>query len=218
MTHYLIIGNDICLKEDHIASLKTKFLPSSDSKNFDYDVLYAQKTSSEELKRILFALPAVAQERLVVIRGGDALKSPQQDLLVDFVTSDQRQTRLIVEGDWTDRDPFVKKIRSFFSVKAFFLPDKENIFAVTRMLMAGRPAEALTVLHQIIDDGSHPLQIMGGLVWFWGKEARARMGQEEFEKGLLFLQEADLNIKRSRLPPEQALEVVISKMSLLLKR
>ena len=51
---------------------------------------------------------------------------------------------------------------------------------------------------------------MGGLVWSWGK-ARSFARRENFQKGLVALQEADLNIKRSRLAPQQALEVLVVK-------
>jgi hypothetical protein len=41
------------------------------------------------------------------------------------------------------------------------------------------------------------------------------MPPAKFEKGLLALGEADLNIKRSRLKPEQALELLVVKLCAL---
>ena len=71
-----------------------------------------------------------------------------------------------------------------------------------------------------IDNIYHPwytrtLQLMGGLVWFWGK-LKQRISAEKFKKGLLHLQEADLNIKRSRIKAEYALEVLVVKLCLLI--
>ena len=57
---------------------------------------------------------------------------------------------------------------------------------------------------------------MGALVWFWGK-SQDRMPGERFRKGLLVLQEADVNIKRSRLKPEYAVEVAVIKLMRLLE-
>jgi DNA polymerase III delta subunit len=51
-------------------------------------------------------------------------------------------------------------------------------------------------------------------VWYWGKEGRM-LAKTKFERGLQALEEADLNIKRSRLNPEYAVEkLVVELMSL----
>ncbi len=82
-------------------------------------------------------------------------------------------------------------------------------------VMANDPAQALKILNELLEEGIHPLQIMGGLLWFWGKE-KFRLKGDRYNKGLLVLQEADLNIKRSRLLPEHAIEVVVVKLCSLL--
>jgi DNA polymerase III delta subunit len=58
---------------------------------------------------------------------------------------------------------------------------------------------------------------MGALVWYWGKEGKT-LGQERFERGLKALEEADLNIKRSRLNPQYAVEKLVVELGLLLRR
>ena len=55
---------------------------------------------------------------------------------------------------------------------------------------------------------------MGALVWYWGKEGKA-CGKERFERGLKALEEADLNIKRSRLDPQYAVEKLVVELGLL---
>lgn len=201
-----------------MSSLKQKVLPAADSQQLDCDVLYAPKLSPDDLKKSLLSLPAAGKKRLVILRNGEKLQPAHKDLLTDFVQSDQAVTVLILEAQWTAGEKFVREMKKFFSVKECVLPEAENIFAVTRMLTSRRPADAVRILNEILESGAHPLQIMGGLVWFWGNKARPMIDRERFEKGLLFLQEADLNIKRSRLSPEYALEVLISKMSVLLSR
>ena len=82
-------------------------------------------------------------------------------------------------------------------------------------MTARNPVEALKILGNLLVEENHPLQIMGGLIWFWGK-SRTRLSADQFKKGLMCLQEADLNIKRSRLKPEHTLEVLVVKLSSLI--
>lgn len=214
--HYLFLGEDGKLKDEKISALRKKTLPSKDAQKFDCDVLYAHKLSAEKLKRSLMTLPAVASERLIIIREGGKLKQQHKDLLIEFFESGQAVSIVVLEAAWSVKDKFVQKISRFVKIEEFAAAEGENIFAVTRMMTARRHADALKILHKILDDGQHPLQIMGGLVWFWGNKARARLSRERFEKGLLCFQEADLNIKRSKLSPNHALEVLIAKLCVLL--
>ena len=78
-----------------------------------------------------------------------------------------------------------------------------------------RASEALQILANLYAQDVHPLQIMGGLVWFWGKQ-RQKISTERFKKGLAALHKADLNVKRSRLKPEYAVEKVVVELSGLL--
>jgi DNA polymerase III delta subunit len=89
------------------------------------------------------------------------------------------------------------------------------VFDMTKLIAAGRPKDALKMLSDFYSEGVHPLQIMGGLVWFWGKEGRL-LQKEKFERGLKALEEADLNIKRSRLDPEYAVEKLVVELTGLL--
>jgi hypothetical protein len=113
-----------------------------------------------------------------------------------------------------ERDSLWAEIRSFAKVHETRKGVKENVFDMTKKMTAGNGAEALQILNRLYDDGAHPLMIMGGVVWAWGNE-RGRVSAENFEKGLRELQDADLNIKRSRLDPEQALEIVVVKLAAL---
>jgi DNA polymerase III delta subunit len=214
--HYLILGEDKRRKDEEINSLKKGLLFSSDAQKFDCDALYAHKLSPEELKRSLMSLPAISRQRLVIIREGEELKQQHKEMLSEFFESDQKTTVVILEAELSASDKFVQKISGYAQIKEFAVAQGENVFAVTRMMMSRKHTEALTILHEIMDAGQHPLQIMRGLVWFWGNKARARLTQDRFEKGLLCLQEADLNIKRSKLAPDYALEILLAKLCVLL--
>ena len=82
-------------------------------------------------------------------------------------------------------------------------------------VMSRSPKDALKILGDIFSSGTHPLQVLGGLVWFWGK-TKNRLSSQNFNLGLRELQQTDLNIKRSRLKAEYVLEVLVVKLCSLL--
>jgi len=96
-------------------------------------------------------------------------------------------------------------------------PEGPNVFDMTKLITARRSGDALKMLDGFYRDNVHPLKIMGALVWYWGKEGKA-LGPERFERGLKALEEADLNIKRSRLNPQYAVEKLVVELGLLLNR
>jgi len=215
--HYLFLGDDSVSKEQRILAFRKKFFPSLDAVRFDCDTFSASKVSAEELKKSLLALPAMGPSRLVIVREIEKLKAEQQRILKEFFESGEGHTTVVLEGDCGLKDKFVQAIRSFVTVEeALAAKETVNVFDVTRLMASFRQAEMMTALHQVLDTGAHPLQIMGGLTWFWGNKARSRVSRQRFEKGLLFLQEADLNIKRSKLPPDYALELLVTKLCVLL--
>ena len=101
-----------------------------------------------------------------------------------------------------------------------FLPDgtiSNNAigFFMAAVEFDGDPAPDLVVQHQSSSG-------IGGLYWlrgksFTGKEGKT-LGKERFERGLKALEEADLNIKRSRLNPQHAVEKAVVELGLLLRR
>ena len=213
--HYLFLGDDEQSKNARISAVRAKIFSSEDARKFDCDILYAGRLSADDLKKSLIALPALSRQRLVIIRSGEKLSKKQKELLLEFCASDQQKTVVILELVSSGRDGFVKSFRKFAKAEEFVHQERENVFALTRMMSARRHADALKVLHALIGAGQHPLQIMGGIVWFWGHKARARVSRDGFEKGLLYLKEADLNIKRSKLSANTAMEVLVAKLCLL---
>ena len=213
---YFILGEDRTLKDQKITELKKKFIVSSDILVFDHDVLDAQKLSAENLKKTLLALPTLASHRLVIIHNVHKLDAQNQKIIQDFFKAKNVKTVLILESQTLKpQDSFVKSLGSAVHVIHCALPQPLNVFDMTKAMGLRRADEALKILYQLVSDGNHPLQIMGGLSWYWGK-CRERVSRLKFQKGLSVLQEADLNIKRSRLKPEQAVEVAVVKLCGLL--
>ena len=212
---YFLLGKDNTSKETKIAELRKKYLPSPEAQKFDYEVLHANKLNPQILKKALLSLPAMAGKRLILIRDSHTLNPHNKKLIMEFVSSNfaETMTVLILESsELGANDSFVKKIKPFTKAPIMTgAPEKKaNVFDMTRAMTGRRKTEALKILSELFSDGVHPLQIMGGLVWFWGNKAKKIT--PSFEQGLAALQEADLNIKRSRLKPEYAIEVLVVKL------
>jgi len=214
--HYLFLGNDSITKDEKIGELKKKILSSLEAQKFDYQVLHGNKLNSDDLKQALLFLPAVAKQRLVVIRAIHKLSLHNKKLILEFLQAGEGHVVLIFDSDESDlKNSFIAKLKTYTKTHSFSGASKENLFDMTRAITARNPVAALKILANLLAEGNHPLQVMGGLVWFWGK-SRTRLSAERFKKGLMCLQEADLNIKRSRLKPEHTLEVLVVKLISLL--
>lgn len=213
---YLFLGQDLNRIHQQIADLKKKILGGDGLLDFDFEFLHAHKLDSDTLKKALEALPAVAAKRLVVVHEAHRLSVHNKELIESFLEARLATTELVlISPEWSDKDAFVKKIRPFLSVTGHGAQEELNVFDITRQIDTRKPGEALKVLYQLLEGGAHPLQLIPGLIWFWGNKCRGRVTAEKFEDGLKAFQEADLNIKRSRLKAEQAVELLVVKLCAL---
>ncbi len=209
---YLFLGQDTLAKDVKLTELKKQFLKTKEAFEFDLETLYAQTLAADELKKSLLNLPVVSKKRVVVIKDAHKLSPYNKGLIEEFTSDAPDYLILILDSEiWEAKDSFVKKISPFAKVTAFEQRPELNVFALTNTIAMRNSMESLKILTQLLVKGDHPLQIMGGLVWYWGK-SKDRMPSERFKKGLLALEETDLNIKRSRLKGEYALEVLIVKL------
>ena len=213
MTVYLFTGQETDKKEKEITKIKEALLKVKDAKQFDYDNLQAHKLNADTLKQSLDALPVVSQQRLLIIREVEKLDKHNKDLILEYANRKDAHVVLLLDAFKPDlKTSFFRKISELAEVKRF---DKglscENAFDMTKAISARQPDRALKILNDVLDHGDHPLQILGALVWFWGKN-KPRVSVGRFQRGLDELQEADLNIKRSRLKPEHTLEILIVKL------
>lgn len=213
---YLLLGEDRAAKDRKIDGIKSSCLASDDARPFDYESLHAVKLDPAVLKKALIALPAVADKRLVLIRKAEKLSQHNKDIIQDFIRADNPRVVLVLESDERSlKGAFFRDVMSVAQVVRFGRELREsNIWDVTRAIERRNSGEALRILNTLMHNGDSPLRIMGGLVWFWGS-LKGRISSEGFKKGLLVLQEADLNIKRSRLRPEYAVEIAVTKLSSL---
>ncbi len=207
----LLLGQDTNAKETHISEFRKKLFKDPDALQFDYEVLYGAQLSAEELKKAFVALPILSKQRLIVIRECHRLNPRCQDLILAAANT-SGSYELILESDKLEmKDSFVVRLGKPVKIVQTAKKQTLNVFKLGDMISERKSPEAVRMLSQLLLQGDQPLQIMGGLVWYW-KNARNALGTKEFMKGLEALQEADLNIKRSRLKPEHALEVLVIKL------
>lgn len=217
MMIYLLLGEDSVAKDHKIAELKIKILRSTEAVKFDYVVLHAAKLDAPEFKKILLELPAVADQRFIVLRTVQKLSAQNKKIFLEFMDQDPTHAAVVLDFDETaGKDDFFNQVSARAKVVHFQTRPRQNVFDMTKAISACDPTQALKILDELLLDENHPLQIMGGLVWFWGNRMKQRLSKDRFKKGLLELQEADLNIKRSRLKAEHTLEIVVVKLCSLL--
>ena len=161
-------------------------------------------------------MPAVAPRRLILIRHIHKLKNDVASALASYCKEATQYCDVILETSMELKGE-LKDLVSFAKVSNFGFKGELNIFDMTKLMSLKKTTESLKMLYEFYNQGMYPLQMMGALVWYWGKEGRV-CGKERFEKGLKALQEADLNIKRSRLNPQYAVEKLVVELGLLRQR
>lgn len=210
---YLLVGNNSLAKDEKIAEIKeTIFAGRNDALQFDFEVLHGHKLTSADLKKSLITLPAVVKKRLILIRQLEKLTQQNKTILIEIIEQKPDYMELILDTFEPANNAFYKKVTSHAKVFQFGVSVKQNVFDMTKALSANDPVKALKILNDLYIDGQHPLQIMGGLVWYWGKN-KNRIAGDQYQQGLLELQRADLNIKRSRINPEEAVEILVVKLA-----
>ena len=214
--NYLFLGNKTDLKSQKINQIKSKYLKNKEAQHFDYVSLYSDKLDKDTLKEALIDLPAVATKRVVVIHFIEKLKKDHQRIIEEFLKEKASATVLILNSDKADlKNVFVTRLKK---TTEFFMCDsgaKRNVFDMTRDIEQSNPLGALKTLFELVADGEQPLRILGALLWFWGR-MKNKVSRHCFQQGLLYLQEADLNIKRSRLNPVYSIEKCVVSLSALL--
>jgi len=217
MKHTLLLGSNTFQKDQRIAQMKEELFHDDQAIRFDCQTLYGHKVSADLFKESLMALPAMAPKRLLIIRELKKLSADNQKILLAFLEQRHAHAICICDGEGMEATTALsKKLKPYMEVVDFNTGKSKSIFDVTNALGYGKRAEALKALYELINEGNHPLQLMGGLVWFWGKQ-KTRLSRECYKKGLLEIQEADIHIKRSRLKADYTLEVLVTKLSLLLQ-
>lgn len=209
---YLVLGQDQAAKEQNIAEIKSKALPSKESLAFDYQVLHGFKLDNETLQKALLALPVAGKVRLVLIRQADELKADQKTLIAQLYEKAKKSLVVILEAvAIDDKDSLYTKFGREINILSFAPKVRPNVFKLVDEILARREVNALKLLNELLENGDHPLQIIGGMLWKW-KNAKNRIPALKFKAGLMAFEQADFNVKRSQLKGEHALEILVVKL------
>ncbi len=215
---YLLLGDDLPAKDARITEIRNKlFKESQAALAFDLDNLDAKDLATDALKKAFLTLPVIAPHRLVIVRQIHKLKSVDIQVLTNYCQKPAEYCDLILESSENPLKGDLKDLPLLVKGVVMARPQGPNVFDMTKLMTAHRGGEALKMLDGFYRADVHPLQIMGALVWYWGREGKS-CGQERFKRGLKALEEADLNIKRSRLDPQYAVEKLVVELGLLLRR
>ena len=201
------------VKDAKLADIKDKLFPSGKGIDFDYELFHAGKLDDpDQVRKSLLSLPIMASKRLVVIRSINKLSASDKNFILEFAKSKREDIVLILDSNDADiRKGYLNKISGYAKVFRFCKQAGKTVFDMADAICNGRGIDALKILHGLFSEGQPPLRILGALVWYWGRYKRT-MSVETFRRDLLVLQEADLNIKRSRLPAQHAVEVAIVRL------
>ncbi len=211
---YLVVGQDHSAKEQKISEIKAQTLSSPESLSFDYQTLHGYKLDNDTLKKALMALPVVAKTRVVVIRQAQELNAAQKTLIAQIYEKAKKALILIFEAEvLDDKDSLFKKFDRAMKVFSFSPKVRPNAFQLVDEILLKHEVKALKLLDELLENGDHPLHVIGGMLWKW-KNARSRIPAEKFKTGLVAFGQADFNIKRSQLKGEHALEVLVVKLCL----
>ncbi len=213
---YLFLGDDLPAKDAKIAEIKNKFFKNSEELAFDFDNLDANQLGADGLKQAFLTLPVIAPHRLIIVRQVHKLKTADIQVLINFCQKPAKHCDVVLESGENTLKGDLKDLPLYCKAVVLARPLGPNVFDMTKLITAHRSGEALKMLDGFYRADVHPLQIMGALVWYWGKEGKSA-GRERFERGLKALEEADLNIKRSRLDPQYAVEKLVVELGLLLR-
>ncbi len=206
---YLFFGEETSAKDEKIKEIREKTILSPDALSFDYELLHASKLAPEILKKALLTLPVIAKKRLIIIRQAENLNPQNKNIIMGYLDNISEKIILILDSaSFDSKENFYKKLSEKAKVISFAAVQGKNVFDMTKAIARGDSAQALKILSDLIEDGQYPLQIMGALVWSWGK-AKENISSVNYRNGLDCIQKADLNIKRSRLDPQQALEILV---------
>ncbi|OGX07185.1 MAG: hypothetical protein A2Y06_05310 [Omnitrophica WOR_2 bacterium GWA2_37_7] len=141
------------------------------------------------------------------------LSDQNKKIILEFAQIDEDKVVLILDSDSAaSKNSFIQELYKRAEVLSFSKGRPLTAFSMEEDILSCNPKGALQVLFVLLENGQMPVWILGGILSFWQKNKR-RMAESRYKKGLLELQEADLNIKRTRINVQHALEILVVKLA-----
>lgn len=99
---YYLYGNEDFLKNESFSMLKTIVL-SGAVQDFNYDLYYGGEVEAAKILASASTLPVMAARRLVVVKGAEKLKGPDEEILLPYIENPSPSTSLVFFGRDVDR-------------------------------------------------------------------------------------------------------------------
>lgn len=208
----VLIGRDFLAKEEAIHKIKRQLLDIK-IESFNLDILYGKELTLEHLQERLLSLPVKSSMRVMVVKCAGELKEEIKEYLSRYIKKPFSHVSLVLDFDFVKfKDKFVKQLVEFCPVRRFGEEIPVNTFALSRQIETKKPAQALRMLHQLLEQGEKPERILGGLRV--AAEQNAGYPAKTARK-FKFLLMCDSDIKTGRVKPLFALERLIVRLSYL---
>lgn len=206
VTAHLFIGQDHPSKEIRLKKLKEQFL-SKGMEHFNSDLLYGRELTLKQLQERLLCLPLGAKKRIVIVKEAHGLKENIKEFLCSYLQKPSEQVVLVLDMESVSyKDQFINRIARYVQISRFKEERPPDAFLLSRHIACRRTADALKVLHQLLQNGERPERIVGGLRYSYEKGASLPMDRKRHMKLLL---RCDIEIKTGRIVPQYALEKLV---------
>ncbi len=171
---YLLYGNEGALVEEGAKKIKEAALQGGMA-DLNFHLFIAREADAAEIVSVAMTIPAMSKKRVVLVKGIDALKARNQDMIVDYVKDPSPSTCLILTAE-TGK---VKKNSSLYRGVA-----KCGHIELFNRLSAGRLE---SVIRREVKDGGKEIsdEAVTKLLSLTGNNLRSVRG--EVQKILLFV-------------------------------
>jgi DNA polymerase III delta subunit len=203
---YLLAGQDSPAKDAALEQIKQACLPAQNIRDFNFDTLYGREITVAFLQEKLLFLPLEAGNRLVVIRHCQDMKADVKEYLIEYCRQPHPVVTLVLEfSRYEQKDKLITALGSIAQMQVFKQDVVQNVFDLARMIEAGKSAESLRLLNQLLHKGEKPEMIMGGL-----RSSLTRSGSPKTIKTVnQLLLQCDVTVKTGSLKPTFALERLV---------
>ncbi len=213
---YLFIGQDSPYKDTpssckdiQLKQIKEEFLPKQ-VRDFNLDVLYAEKLKLNTLQEKLLALPVESPKRIILVRSAQELGRDLEDFIISWAKQSPKEIILILDiEEQLGKEAFIKSLHKVARIFRFKETVGLNTFSLSRQIEEGRADYALKILDKLLKDSQRPERILGGLRYVL---ENSRLSIPEIRRKAKLLLQCDIEIKTGRLKPEFALEKLVVKL------
>lgn len=214
---YLFVGEDLVSMQRKIESLRRQLLKEI-LVEFNFEQIWANQISPKQLRESLSRLPLDVPRRILVIKELEKFSSINKRIFFSYLKEPSPSLLVILQANVNDlnKDSFLLKVGGIARTFYFRRQKDLNAFDLSRQIWQKNSSLALKVLSQLLMRKEKPSRILGALVWDWERREGESYFSEDKKEFIwqLFL-DTDMDIKRTRVKPEFALELLVIRLASL---